>query len=183
MYLETIILVIAFFGNLISSQCVKNIAENNLKNPYNALPDIIHRNIKPIPFYYPDRFMYFLILLTIIQLPFLIKTISIVFLKKLVLCVGLCLILRAITMNLTIFPSCIPKERINKKLCLYDTVFLSSHDFMFSGHTILYIFFSHLLNNNLIQIIGPFLSIASRQHYTIDVFVSFVVFYLIYQNL
>ena len=183
MYLEIIILVIAFFGNIISSKYVKNIAENNLKNPYNALPDIIHRNIKHIPFYYPDRFMYFLILLTIIQLPFLIKTISIIFLKKLVLCVGLCLILRAIIMNLTIFPSCIPKDRIDKKLCLYDSIFLSSHDLMFSGHTIFYIFFSHLLNNNLIQIIGPFLSIASRQHYTIDVFVSFIVFYLIYQNL
>ena len=50
MYLETIILVIAFFGNLISSKCVKNIAENNLKNPYLALPDIIHNNIKPYLF-------------------------------------------------------------------------------------------------------------------------------------
>ena len=183
MYFEIILISISFLSNVISSKCVKKSAEKKLKYPYEGLPDIIHDNIKPIPFYYPDRFMYFLIFLTLINLQYLIKIISMVFLKKLILCVGLCLLLRSITIHLTLFPSCIPKDRINKKLCLYDSSFLSSHDFMFSGHTILYIFFSHLLNNNLIQIIGPFLSIASRQHYTIDVFVSFVVFYFIYQNL
>lgn len=183
MYLEILILAIAFCGNIISSNLAKKRAEKNLKNPYEPLPDIIHDNIKPIPFYYPDRFMYLLIFITIIKLPSLIKKNNIVFFEKLLLCVGLCLLLRTITINLTIFPSCIPKNRISKKLCLYDSFFLSSHDFMFSGHTIFYIFFSHILNNNLIQIIGPLLSILSRQHYTIDVFVSFTVFYLIYQNL
>lgn len=183
MFLEIGVLITAFVSNVISSKYVKKRAEENLINPYKALPDIIHDNIKPIPFYYPDRFMYILIFLTLINISFLINTISYIHFKKLVLCVGLCLLLRAATMHFTVFPSCVPKDRINKKLCLYDSCFLSSHDFMFSGHTILYIFFSHILNNNLIQIIGPFLSIVSRQHYTIDVFVSFIVFYFVYQNL
>ena len=183
MFKEILLIITSFFSNIESSKYVKKRAESQMKYPYESLPDIIHNNLQPLPFYYPDRFMYFLILWTLLNIPYLIQIITLIYLNKHLLTVGLSLCFRSIVMHLTIMPSCIPKNRIDTCLCLYDRCFLSTHDLMFSGHTILYIFFSHILNNNLIQIIGPFLSIASRQHYTIDVFVSFIIYYFINQNL
>jgi len=72
-----------------------------------------------------------------------------------------------------------PKE--NKSI--YESFFLSTHDLMFSGHSLFFIGIGNMLNIFLINYIGPFLLIISRQHYTIDVIVSGLVYYYIYSKI
>jgi hypothetical protein len=160
--------------NIKGAKYVKQKAESRLKNPYESLPDIIHDNVQAIHFYIPDRFMSLLIALSIIKINYLTD------LYKNITCLVICLILRSFVIGFTILPSCIPDNRINKKLSFYDKCFLSSHDLMFSGHTICYFFFANILGFNIIKLIGPFLSVASRQHYTIDVLVASVVYSYIF---
>jgi len=155
-------------------ESVKKKAELRLKDPYESLPDIIHDNIPPINFYYPDNFIILLNIISVFKI-YLLNN----FYKNL-LCLAICLIIRSFAIGLTILPSCIPKNRINKKLSFYDKCFLSSHDLMFSGHTICYFFFANILNLHIVKIIGPLLSVLSRQHYTIDVLVASLLYSYIY---
>ena len=67
MFKEILLIITSFFSNIESSKYVKKRAESQMKYPYESLPDIIHNNLQPLPFYYPDRFMCFLIFLTTIQ--------------------------------------------------------------------------------------------------------------------
>lgn len=172
--IEILIIIGAFLLNVDSSKYVKQKAERQLKNPYESLPDIIHDNFPPIYFYTPDRFLMILSTISIIYVNSLLE------IYKNLLCLGICLFIRSFFIRITIFPSCIPRNRINKKLPLYDQCFLSSHDFMFSGHTIFYFFFGNILNYNIIKIIGPILSVTSRQHYSIDVIIAGIIYSYIF---
>ena len=171
---EILLIITSFFSNIESSKYVKKRAESQMKYPYESLPDIIHDNFPPIYFYTPDRFLMILSAISIIYVNSLLE------IYKNLLCLGICLFIRSFFIRITIFPSCIPRNRINKKLPLYDQCFLSSHDFMFSGHTIFYFFFGNILNYNIIKIIGPILSVTSRQHYTIDVIIAGIIFSYIF---
>ena len=51
-------------------------------------------------------------------------------------------------------------------------------DLMFSGHSLFFIASGNMLNNNYIKILGPFLLVVARYHYTIDVCVSGLVYFL-----
>jgi len=52
---------------------------------------------------------------------------------------------------------------------------------MFSGrHSIIFIGIGNIINSKIVIILGPFLSICSRQHYTIDVCVSGLMYYTVY---
>ena len=78
---------------------------------------------------------------------------------------------------LTILPACMPKPEGERSL--YDTLCLSTHDLMFSGHTCLFIFMGKIINGYTGYIIGyllPFTLIMSKIHYSIDVFVSMFVY-------
>ena len=66
---------------------------------------------------------------------------------------------------------------------IYTKIFVSTHDLMFSGHSLFFIPIGNMLNNFFIQIAGPFLLIISRQHYTIDVCVSGLIFSYIYSKI
>ena len=156
--------------NIERVKCVNEKATSRLKNPYESLPDIIHDNVAPIYFYIPDRFMLLLIGLTIINIYSLTEV------STNLICLIICLIIRSFVIGFTILPSCIPHDIIDKPKSFYDKMFLSSHDLMFSGHTICYFFFGNILNLNIVKIIGPFLSVAARQHYTIDVLVASIVY-------
>ena len=63
----------------------------------------------------------------------------------------------------------------------YEEMFLSTHDLMFSGHSLFFIGIGNMLNNNFIKISGPLLLVVSRQHYTIDVCVSGLVYFDVFQ--
>ena len=71
----------------------------------------------------------------------------------------------------------------NKTKNIYKNIFHSTHDLMFSGHTLFFIAIGNILNSLFIQFFGPFLLVIARQHYTIDIFVSFLVYYYVYSKI
>jgi hypothetical protein len=67
----------------------------------------------------------------------------------------------------------------NKKETYYKKLFLSTHDLMFSGHTCIFMFFGKIIGGHIGIIIGyltPVLLVMARQHYTIDILVSMIVY-------
>jgi hypothetical protein len=168
-------LLIGFCLNAISSVYVRKRAESLLINPYSPLPDLIHNNFPKINTLTPD---YFLLLCTSVAV---FNYSSLVNVERNILCVGICSIIRSFSVFLTILPTCMPKPKPNPSI--YKRFFMSTHDLMFSGHTLFFIAIGNILNNFSIQIVGPFLLIISRQHYTIDVFVSGLVYFYIYSKI
>jgi hypothetical protein len=168
-------LFIGIFLNSISSVYVRHRAETLLKNPYLPLPDLIHIYFPKINTFIPD----YLLILFISMSAYYYN--SLIEIDKNILCIGICTIIRSISINLTIMPSCMSKP--TNKLNIYTKYFVSTHDLMFSGHTLFFIGIGNMLDNYLIKIIGPFTLVVSRQHYTIDVCVSGLVYYNILSKL
>ena len=169
-------LVVGLLLNILASIHVRKKAELLLENPYLALPDIIHNNFPSIPLFIPDYFLLSCCCIAFFYYKYLI------FIEKNILCLGLCTIIRSFSVPLTIMPTCVPKvsdEREN----IYTKFFLSTHDLMFSGHTLFFIFFGNILNINFIKFFGPFLLVIARYHYTIDVCVSGLVYYFVYSKI
>tara|TARA_S200000501_G_C20327672_1_gene527347 strand:- start:19 stop:555 length:537 start_codon:yes stop_codon:yes gene_type:complete len=176
MYIYIIILfIIVLFLNIISSSKVKIKAECLLKNPYTPLPDLIHNIIPKIPTKIPDYFLFICIFITIFNYKTLLN------IKKNLLCISLCFIVRSFSVFFTIMPTCMEKPK--KISNIYDKIFLSTHDLMFSGHSLFFIGIGNMLNSYLIKYLGALLLIISRQHYTIDVFVSGLVYFFVYTNI
>lgn len=174
-----LIYILLFFGivnNIIAANKVKQIAEYTLECPYKALPDIIHLFFPKIPTKFPDYFLLCCMFLLFKNYYYLENV------EKNILCLGLCTIIRSITVFFTIMPTCMPKPDLNDK-SLYNKWFLSTHDLMFSGHSLFFIAIGNILNLHIINIIGPFSLVLARQHYTIDVCVSGLVYYAVYTNL
>lgn len=69
----------------------------------------------------------------------------------------------------------------------YSRLLMSQHDYMYSGHTCIFMFLGGALPGMLgygVQFACPLLLLtASRQHYTIDVVVAMVVYTLIRANI
>ena len=175
MLLYTIPLIVGFFFNAISSVYVKRRAESLLINPYSSLPDLIHSNFPIINTLTPDYFLLWCIGVSIFHYSSLKNV------ERNILCVGICSIIRSFSVFLTILPTCMPKPKPNPSI--YKRFFISTHDLMFSGHTLLFIAIGNVLNNFFIQFVGPFLLIISRQHYTIDVIASGLVYFYIYTKI
>jgi len=167
------ILICAGILNIISARYAQSNAENNLKNPYIALPDIIHHYTPKIHHLVPDLFLLCCFILLILNYP------KIHHVNAILLCVSWCFIIRSLTMHMTIMPTCMKKTKSNT---IYEKLFISTHDLMFSGHTIFFLAIAGMLKNIWIAIIGSLLLIIARQHYTIDVFVSWVVYGYIYHG-
>ena len=171
MFVQVLLLFIGFLLNFCSSKTVSNEAESSLRNPYESLPDIIHKNFPSIPYYFPD------ILLIIYFFKIIIfEHTKLHNLEHNMYCLSYSFIIRSITTGFTIMPTCM-KKISNPNL--YTRCFLSTHDLMFSGHSIIFLFLGKIIQSTILQLFGPFLIVVSRQHYTIDVFVS----YLIYNQL
>jgi len=170
-----IYLILGFFLNSISSFYIKKKAESLLLNPYTPLPDLIHNYFPKINTLIPDYFLFFCIVVSIFNYSKLKNF------EKNIMCIGICLIIRSFSVFLTIMPTCMSKPKENKSI--YESFFLSTHDLMFSGHSLFFIGIGNMLNIFLINYIGPFLLIISRQHYTIDVIVSGLVYYYIYSKI
>ena len=177
MIFYTIPIFIGFILNTISSVYVKRRAESLLINPYSPLPDLIHSIFPKINTLAPDYFLLFCFSLAVFHYSSLLN------IERNILCVGICTIVRSFSVFLTILPTCIPKPNLNSNPNIYERLFVSTHDLMFSGHTLFFIVIGNLMNNFYIQIVGPFLLIISRQHYTIDVIASGLVYFYIYTKL
>ena len=172
LYLPWILLLICL--NRLAANYTKNQAEKYLDNAYSPLPDIIQENFPNLDIKTPDKLLFVMIFYTVItvlwnrdfillnnQLFILLSTFSI----------------RPFFCCLTILPACMPKQEGERSL--YDTLCLSTHDLMFSGHTCLFIFMGKIINGYTGYIIGyilPFTLIMSKIHYSIDVFVSMFVY-------
>ena len=158
-------LLIALFTNTISAYYVRQHAEKRLQSPYTPLPDLLHDFFPKIPVFIPDYFLF----LCFVGLSY----IEIDKFETNMLTVGLCGILRSFTIWFTIMPTCMPQTPLK-------SIFHNTHDLMFSGHTLFFIGIGKMLNSTLIPIVGAFLLVLSRQHYTIDVIVSGLVYNTVY---
>lgn len=174
MLFYTIPLFIGFCLNAISSVYVRKRAESLLINPYSPLPDLIHNNFPKINTLIPDYFLFLCSSVAILNYSSLVNV------KQNILCVGICLIIRSCSVFLTIMPTCMSKPK--QISSIYSRLFVSTHDLMFSGHSLFFIAIGNMLNIFLIQIIGPILLIVSRQHYSIDVCVSGLIYFYIYSK-
>lgn len=156
--------IIGIILNIYAVKKVSRKAKLRLAKPYTPLPDVIHDSISSIPIYTPD----ILLFISGVSLYFN----NLVEIEKNLSCMAICIIIRSISIGLTIFPTCVPRES-----------YYSTHDLMFSGHSILFICIGNMLNSYFIKIIGPLLLVISRQHYTIDVCVSGLVYFTVYYQI
>ena len=177
MYICVIILFVGMCLNAITVGKVRKRAELLLIEPYLPLPDIIHNNIPKIPMFIPDYFLFICGGVTMFNYN------SLVHIEKNLLCVGLCTIIRSFSVFITVFPSCMPKPDDKVESNIYKNLFLSTHDLMFSGHSLFFISIGNMLNNDFIKIFGPLLLVVARYHYTIDVCVSGLVYFFVYTNI
>lgn len=174
-------IVIIVINKLASIYANKN-AEKLLENPYKPLPDILHSRYK-FNIHLPDYILLSLFVFlfinyvmnnTLVEISDFHKNIDILFIV---------LLLRPIFVISTILPTCMPKPKKNENL--YQSLFLSTHDLMFSGHTCIFQFIGTIIGGYIgiiIKYILPFVLVISRQHYTIDVLVSIIVYGFIYLN-
>ncbi len=165
-------LVFGIFMNAWSGNYVRKRAEERLLHPYTPLPDLIHDWFPKIPTLIPDLFLLICILQTLVSYPHLLQ------LERNVWTVGMCSILRSFSVCFTTMPTCMPKPSATPTA--YAKLFLNTHDLMFSGHSLFFIGIGKMLNSVAIPLIGPFLLVVARQHYTIDVCVSGLVYFFMY---
>lgn len=162
--------------NALAAQTIRKKAELLLSKPYTPLPDIIHTYIPKIPLKFLDYFLFLCVCSTLLQKDTLSE------IEENVLCCGICLIIRSFTVFFTIMPTCMPKpkpENGSYVSNVYHAFFLSTHDLMFSGHSLFFIAIGNVTRCLFIKCMGPFLLVVSRQHYTIDVCVSGLVYYTV----
>lgn len=180
--INTLILIINIISNTYFSIRNKEIAEKKMKNAYIALPDIIQDNLIITPINIPDYFIFFLFIILFTKIFY--YNLKIINLYENLYCLNFSLLLRSIIIPLTILPSPMPIILVNKHN-IYQKIFNSSHDLIFSGHTLIFIFLSNLIYcNNIIfytiSIISkyflPFLLVTSKQHYTIDIVIAMFIY-------
>ena len=172
-----IIFTIIAWLNTRAKNYVKKKAEEIITYPYEPLPDLIHQVFPKLPIYTPDCSILLIGIYTIIQhITYELNNLTLN-----IYCLMFSLLLRPIFMCVTLFPSCITKP--GKKQSLYNSYFISTHDFMFSGHTCVFIFLGKCIGDtfgNIVQFYLPFLISISRNHYTIDILVAMVVYNFLY---
>lgn len=170
----TFLLLFGMIMNGISAHYIRKKAELQLPSPYRPLPDMMHTIFPTIPVVVPDYFLLYCICMTLYYYQTLVDV------EKNIRCLEICVLIRSWSVWLTIMPTCMPKPK--QVTNIYSRLFLSTHDLMFSGHSLFFIAMGHMLQSDYIQYIGPFLLVIARQHYTIDVFVSGLMYFFIYKN-
>lgn len=177
-WLQGVIIPVSFILNYIISTYAKEKALKHFIHPYSSLYDIIQVHTEPMYYHIPDIILLVLLSWMIICNAFLyVEDIA-----ENLWCFSLSFILRSLFTQLTIFPSCVPSLEPTKYL--KPELFCGTHDLMFSGHTTFFMFYGSLIEcvipRVIIKYVLPFLLVTSRQHYTIDVIVSMLVYNLIY---
>lgn len=154
--------------NIMSIFSTNYIAEKYIEKPYETLPDIIMKNTKPINVHVPDYVM-------ILILSYILCFENILYNHTVL---TYCYFIRFLTLHMTIFPSPLQSNKNIRNTIIYKIN--STHDLMFSGHTIMFMYIGDVFENNIINFVikylFPILMVLSRQHYTIDIFVSMIVY-------
>tara|TARA_A100001015_G_scaffold237475_1_gene270090 strand:+ start:103 stop:633 length:531 start_codon:yes stop_codon:yes gene_type:complete len=164
--------------NLVSAQWADRRAakELSMHTATTPLPDILHSILPVIPFSSPDIFLLSLLAILIANGNY--------YDDAHMWALQVSVVLRAAVIHITLMPTCVPHPK-SPPNGLYSKFFHCSHDLMFSGHTLCFLYVGACMHNSLVSVIGPLMLIAARQHYTIDVCVAFVVYqyvYLLYNN-
>ena len=171
MFMYIVAFVVVICVNKCASIYAKARAESLLEKPYVALPDIIHSISPRINCHIPDYVLLTLLVYCVVYGKFNGVDLNLVnaLLDS--------LFLRPIFVVGTTLPTCMLKP--NKKETYYTKLFLSTHDLMFSGHTCIFMFFGKIIGGNIgivVQYMMPVLLVMARQHYTIDILVSMIVY-------
>jgi hypothetical protein len=166
-------LFLGTFANLVSAAFTQLVAIRILEEPYEALPDIIHIFTPKINSFIPDYFLGSSALYALTSYNDLENV------EKNLSVFAICLYIRSVTMFLTIMPTCMPYIQPVKQ-SYYSSLFHTSHDLMFSGHSLCFFLIGNITNTPIINYVGPFLLVVARQHYTIDVLVSALVYNYVY---
>ena len=170
--------------NYYASINCKRIAERYLEHPYIPVYDIIHKYAPHINIHIPDKLIITTGIFTSIKYLYFSGS----NLGANITCVFYSFLLRFITTQVTIMPTCMPRPLHTGNL--YSKLFSSTHDLLYSGHTIVFIFLGKILydDNNIylkiisyiVQIAFPISLVFARQHYTIDVIISMIVYNYFY---
>ena len=149
MYQECLLLL-SLVLNTLSAAHVKKKAEKRIAQPYTPLPDIIQDYCPPISSHIPD------ILLGLIGFKYLLyDTDQFIEVERNINCFLICSLFRSIFIHATILPTCVkpihtitPVEinhiQFNHSIAyicsIYSKLFHSTHDLMYSGHTLVFMF-------------------------------------------
>ena len=163
--------------NIVSAQWAQRRAYNELgKRAATPLPDILHMTLPVIPFSSPDMFLF---------LSFAVFVVSGAYDNAAHMwALQTSVLLRAVAMHLTLVPTCVPNASSHPS-GFYAKCFHSTHDLMFSGHTLCFLYIGGCMGAPFVSVCGPLMLIAARQHYTIDVCVAALVYqyvYMLYYN-
>lgn len=146
--------------NLAASEYAMRNALQELSAPYAALPDVLHYVLPTVSVHAPDAAVALAVGLAVAATD-----------EETVNRVLLCFLVRPLYVCSTRLPSPMKKG-----------AYFHTHDLVFSGHTIVFLAAAHVLYTThstalsmIVGTIGPLLSIASKQHYTLDVLVAFAV--------
>jgi len=160
--------------NCIAAWIARDRATRLLARPFEALPDLLQHHLPRLTTHTPDYVL--LACLCVVASHYyaveerhvkaLLQTLS----------------LRPIFVVCTTLPSCMTEQR-HASSSIYSKLFLSSHDLMFSGHTAIFQFCGVVLGGPLGQVMRyllPFVLVAGRQHYTMDVLVAIAIFHAVF---
>ena len=179
---QYLMISLSVFLNKIAARRVRSVAETRLESPYLPLPDLGHDMLPKLPLHLPDYLLVASIVLFSSRLYFV--PLSQALLGRHLEAVAHSLMLRSFTVIATVFPTCVPRPP--NKQTLYQETFVSTHDLMFSGHTLVFTFLGSVIKTeyepilcwlgNIVTFLLPMTLIMSRQHYTNDVIVSAIVY-------
>ena len=146
--------------NIAASWYAMRSALRDLQAPYGALPDILHGVLPEVSIYAPDAAVFLAMMSAVADAD-----------QAIVNRVLLSFMVRPLFVCSTRLPSPMKKG-----------TYFHTHDLVFSGHTIIFLAAAHVLYGTrsiapaaVVGIVGPLLSIASKQHYTLDVLVAVAV--------
>ena len=170
--LLTELLLISLFILVINqlSSLIAHKRSTLIREPFTPLPDIHHDIFPVIDKNTPDYFLCILLLNHIYSYDSMIEYDYNPLIYS--------LLLRPFFVISTTLPSC-SKDIHRNEESYYNRIFVTSHDLMYSGHTLFFLFFGNSYRGNtrvIIQYILPLTLISSRQHYTIDVLVSIFIY-------
>ena len=170
------VLCVGLLMNVLASYGVYYYVLLTIDEPFTPLPDIIHLVTPKINTYIPDYFLWASSIYAMVG-----YNDQYIDLDENIWVLTKCVFVRSFSVFLTPMPTCmsVPEKH---SASYYESMFHSTHDLMFSGHTLCFIFLGSITNTPFIYYVGPSLLVLSRQHYSIDVIVAGLVYNYVIHN-